>query len=468
MKAIVRDDIISLNSFIAAEFKYKSYLELLMKAGNYCFLDQFKKLIPSGQTIIKGMLENNLIATENINKNYKYVYLTDTAMKYLYLKDSNIEYSNGEKNKISVVKVSKFPSEKQLLSSAYKFHLLAVGEEMIDKDSILKGLEDYIYLNEYRAIREKYDKWFNKNNDGLKKKREELQKSYNKISDLKKIICGINKDIFNIKIEINEINELKIKRQEIQAEIQKQTTEKRLFRDGTKELDLNLNNINLLINEVEKRLSTKNNAIKNYEYYFCEKEMSNKNVKAKLDDFEKQFNNVVNNEKEITIPYFKKSKRVFENIYNISKIISRIKDNTLEFMILDLGNLKTAFGYFKLVNKINELNLGYKSIKIIIYSYAEHRALNLNKEFLDADKKKKSALDTLRNYNSRVNEYDTGQRPDFFIKANKIYDSIPDFEVEIRSDFYYMGRYKEIVTSGTKSIKRKDKKVIDELIANLQ
>ena len=88
MKSIVRDDIISLESFVAAEFKYKYYLETLMKSGNYCFLDQFKRFIKNGQAFVNGMIEHNLLALENINKNYKYIYLTDTAMKYLYLRDS--------------------------------------------------------------------------------------------------------------------------------------------------------------------------------------------------------------------------------------------------------------------------------------------------------------------------------------------------------------------------------------------
>lgn len=468
MKATVRDDIISLNSFVSAEFKFKFPLELLLKSGYYCFLDQFKKLIPSGQSIIKLMIENNLVATESINKNYKYVYLTDTAMKYLCLKDSQKDYSEIEKNRISVTKVNKYPSEKQLLSSAYKFHLLAASEEMIDRESIINGLEDYIYLNELKTTREKYNEWFDKNNDGLTKKREELLKSSNEINEFKKIICSINKDIFDTKIEINEVNELKKTRQDIQFEIQKQTTEKRLFKTGTPELDSKLNNINIAINEVEKRLLIKNSTIKNYNNYFSEKENSNKKVEIKLNNFEIQFNEVVKNRKEIAIPKFEKAKKVFENIYNISKIIARIKDNTLEFIIFDLGTLKPSFGYIKLINGINELNLGYKNIKIIIYSYAEHRALNLDKEFLVATKKKINARDTLKSYNSRVNEYDTGQRPEFYINANKIYDSIPDFTVEIRPDFYYMQSYKEFVTSGTKSIKRKDKIVIDELIEKLK
>jgi hypothetical protein len=145
MKAIVRNDIISLSSFVVAEFKYKEYLEMIMKAGNYCFLDQFKRFIESGQTIVNGMIENNLIATENINKNYKYIYLTDTAMKYLYLRDSDEDFLNIKKNRISVRNVEKNPTEKQLISSVYKFHLLAQGEELIDKESILKPIEDYIF-----------------------------------------------------------------------------------------------------------------------------------------------------------------------------------------------------------------------------------------------------------------------------------------------------------------------------------
>ncbi|NFA44470.1 hypothetical protein EXM65_18390 [Clostridium botulinum] len=420
MKAIVRDDIISLSSFVSAEFKYKCYLELLMKAGNYCFLDQVKRFIPSNQVILKGMTENNLISTENINKNYKYVYLSDTAMKYLCLKDSDKDYSDVEKNKISVVKVNKYPSEKQLFSSAYKFHLMVMGEELIDKVSILKSLEDYIYLKELKATKEKYNEWFKKNSEGIKKKKEELQSLSNELIDLKKIIYDINTDIFNAKPSNNESVELI------------------------------------------------NKTISKYNSYFSDKENKRITKEKEINNFEIKFNIVVKKNAEIVIPQVEKAKKVFENMYNISKIIARIKENTLEFIIFDLGTFKTALGYIKLINKINALNLGYKNIKIIIYSYAEHRALNLNKEFLDAAKKKRGALNTLKNYNLRINEYDTGQRPDFYVNANKIYDSIPDFEVEVRPDFYYMEAYKEYVTKGEKSIKKKDRKVISDIIEKLK
>lgn len=469
MKAIVRDDIISLNSFIVAEFKYKSYLELLMKAGNYCFLDQFKKLIPSGQTIIKGMLENNLVATENINKNYKYVYLTDTAMKYLCLKDSDKDYSDVEKNRISVMKVNKYPSEKQLLSSAYKFHLIVSGEEMIDKESVLNGLIDFIMLKEHGTTFEKYKEWFKHNSDGIKEKREDIKKTYDEINHFKKVICNINRYIFDTKTEIDEINELNRIKKDIELEIREFTENKGLiFRRGNAELNSKLSNIDSLINELNKRLLIKKNSIKNYNNYFSEKENINKNFEIKINEFERQFNEKLKNIEEKTMIKIEASRKIFENLYNISKVIARIKESTLEFIIFDIGTLKTAFGYIKLINKVNELSLGYENVKIIIYSYAEHRALNLNKEFCDVVKKRIKARDTLRTYNSRVNEYDNGQRPEFYINANKIYNSIPDFKIEIRSDFYYMGSYKEFITSGSKSIKRKDKKVIEELILNLK
>jgi len=134
MIAMVRDDIISLDSFVQAKFKYEKYLLLLKNAGNYCFLDQFKRLFEKGETIAKNMEELNLIKTETLNNNYKYIYLTDTAMKYIILKDDPKDYTSVVKNKISVLKVNKYPSEKVLMSSALKFELIANGKgQMIFK-----------------------------------------------------------------------------------------------------------------------------------------------------------------------------------------------------------------------------------------------------------------------------------------------------------------------------------------------
>ena len=110
-----------------------------------------------------------------------------------------------------------------------------------------------------------------------------------------------------------------------------------------------------------------------------------------------------------------------------------------------------------------------KWMKIIIYSYADYRAENMRKEFLSYDKKWANALESLQSYNARLEEfedYDEGYKTTFFVKANKVYDTIPKFELDVRRDFYYMNAYKEFVTNSTKSIKRKDKKSIDKLTTN--
>jgi hypothetical protein len=59
-------------------------------------------------------------------------------------------------------------------------------------------------------------------------------------------------------------------------------------------------------------------------------------------------------------------------------------------------------------------------------------------------------------------------KSDFYIAAEKVYSNTPEFEVETRDDFFYMKSYKELISSSTKSIKRKDKEAIDNLIKSLK
>lgn len=167
-----------------------------------------------------------------------------------------------------------------------------------------------------------------------------------------------------------------------------------------------------------------------------------------------------------TIPEVEKIKKIFENFYNISKVIARIKDDNLEFIILDTGNLKTAFGYLKQINSLKDLNLDFKEIKIIIYSYAEHRAFNLYNEFIKAKSQKEKALNTMKSFNKKTKN--AMKKSDFYIAANKVYDSTTDFEVEYKDTFFYMKGYMSVISNGNKSIKRKDKEAIDNLIEKLK
>jgi hypothetical protein len=470
MKALVRDDIISLDSFVAAEFKYKSYLELLMKAGNYCFLDQFKNLIKSGQTIIKGMEENNLIATENLNKNYKYVYLTDTAMKYLYLRDDEKDYSDVTKNRISVKKVNKNPTEKQLLSSAYKFHFLANGEKLIDKESIMKSLENFILKKLNNADRESYDKWYKANQGKIEKIKNKISSLKDEKENFKNIILKFSEEekkeeeLLNASPEYDIYMDLDPKIKEIEKEIEEKS--KTTLKIGVKDLKLELGKIKPIQDEVYKRLLIKNRAVKKYNKAIDD--FNDKiDVKEKeLTETEEIFNKITKSVNEKTIPKIKEVQKVFANLYDISKIIVRIIDNNLEFIILDTGNFKTAYGYLNQINKIKELNLEFKEIRIIIYSYAEHRAQNLYNEFIKARNEKIRAQKTMREFNEKTdNAYN---KSDFYKAAKKVYNNTPDFEIEIKDDFLYMKKYMEFISGSTKSIKRKDKKAIADLAERLK
>lgn len=468
MRRMVRDDIIALDSFVAAEFKYNFYLELIWKSGNYCFLDQFKKLIPSGSTIIKGMIEKRLIATENINKNYKYLYLTDTAMKYLYLKDSEIDYSDLQKNKISVMKVSKYPSEKQLFSSAYKFELLLKGEKMIDKISVLGALEDIIIKQKLGFTKKEYNEWFDRNNIYINR-HDEIIKEKEKKNEIARIVCSINQDIFSTENIKNEYRKLIREKSQAENEIKEINESKTIFnKSKIKILNDKIEKIDIELKQVNNQLTIINNTIRRYNNEMSRRNDNINKLEKSICEAEQQFKDRVNEYDEKIAPEMKKCRKIFENLYNISKVIARINNNILEFIIFDCGTLKTALGYFKLINNIKELKLDYINIKIIIYSYSEKRSINLYNEFMEACEKKNKALNTIKAYNSRVNQYDTGQRPDFYINANKIINSTPDFVLEVRDDFYYMEKYKECATAGTKSIKRKDKKAIESLIEKLK
>lgn len=476
MKAIVRDDIISLDSFVAAEFKYKKYLEIIKVSGNYCFLDQFKKLVPKGQSIVNGMIKNNLIATENINKNYKYIYLTDAAMKYLYLKDSDEDFSEVTKNRISVKKISKNPTEKQLLASAYKFHLILGGDKLIAKESILKNLEDYIYIKSINVNREKYLEWVKESEDQLKKHKDEFDKFKNQFDKRKNVIVDLFKetDILAIGNKENELQMLKSQYKEIEKNIE--TKEKGLNKFGLGDLYQQKEIVELKIKFIESELLLKSKIKMNYERNLLEIKHKQDKERSSYNDLNNKVSNIKKIVKELTSVELTpgectpgelaKAYREFEKLYDISKIIVRLKGKTLEFIILDTGNFKTAYGYLKKVNELNSLKLGYEKVKIIIYSYAEHRSSNLYKEFMKVRKDKEKNLETIREYNLQTdNNY---YKPEFYLKAEKYYDNTPEFEIEVRDDFFYIGKYKSIVSSGDKSIKRKDRKAIDQLIENLK
>ncbi|MBU3134531.1 hypothetical protein KPL40_19135 [Clostridium gasigenes] len=465
MKAIVRDDIITLSSFVDAEFKYKYYLELLQKVGNYCLLDQFKTLVDGGPHIIKSMQESNLISTEYLNTTYKYIYLTDAAMKYLELRDSEKDFSEMKKNMISVTKIKKNPSQKQLFSSAFKFHLLINGDN-IDKASILNEFEDCLYKQSFKKSKEYINKHFENDNIQI----ETLNKNIDKEVDKVNIKINFYNNMINSS-EINFTNEDYNKRNELKSSKNKLTKEleqakSKFVKVGVKDLEYK---IQIVDNEM-KYLDIKE---KNFED--INKVLNNETEKMKnnIKKFKEEINKRIKNRniakkhiEEILNVRYENVKKAISNLYDISKVIARIKGDTLEFIIMDTGSFKTAYGYLKQINSLKKLELPFKNIDIIIYSYADHRALNLYNEFERVKKEKEKSLKSMQEYNLKTKYSST--KSDFYIAAEKIVENTPDFNVEIKEDLYYMYKYISIISKLDKSIKFKDKKVIDDLALRLK
>lgn len=182
MTSIVRDDIIGLESFVDAEFKYKEYIEILAGCGGYCFLDQFERLIKddinyetneiiekrNGKYIAKKMEDAGFIKSEYFS-NYKYVVLTANALKYLYYRNVKRDFSDIPKNKIPIKNLSNKPSEKILFTSTMYFelamregayidtlflkenHIESLNQSLkIDNEIEIKKLESYLIKHHER------------------------------------------------------------------------------------------------------------------------------------------------------------------------------------------------------------------------------------------------------------------------------------------------------------------------------
>ncbi|MGL4874921.1 MAG: hypothetical protein ACRC30_09765 [Clostridium sp.] len=465
MKAVVRDDIITLSSFVDAEFKYKYYLELLQKAGNYCLLEQFKTLVVGGAHIIKSMQASNLVATEYLNTTYKYIYLTDAAMKYLELRDSEKDFSDMKKNSISVTKIKKNPSQKQLFSSAFKFHLLMNGDK-VDKASTLSEFEDCLYKQVFTKDKEYVNRYFENTNTQI----ETLIKNIDEETDKVNIKINFYNNMKNSS-EITFTNEDNNKRQELKSSKRKlskdlEEAKSKLVKLGVKDLEYQ---IQIIENQIE-HLDIKEKNFNDISQFFIsetqpmrdkiEELKENLNKKKEIRDKKKNYIEETLNDT------CEKVKKAISNLYDISKIIARIKGDTLEFIIMDTGSFKTAYGYLKQLKSLEKLELPYKNVDIIIYSYADHRALNLYNEFESVKKARVKALKSMNKYNLETNNSTT--KSAFYIASEKIYDNTLDFNVVIKDDLYYMNKYISIISKLDKSIKLKDKKVIDDLVLRLQ
>jgi len=198
MKREVRDDIIKLETFVDAEFKYKKQIDIIANCGGYCLVGQFKEHFEKegGYYLMKKMESAGLITTELFSNSYKYIKLTTSALKYFYYRDDQKDYSDLPKNKIPVPKnMSKPPSEKVIYTSILYFELYHLeGLQVYLKDGHVQFLEEELkkndYIKEINESKRKIPKY-----NFLIKHYERTKDKYKVYSDINE---NINKEIKNM------------------------------------------------------------------------------------------------------------------------------------------------------------------------------------------------------------------------------------------------------------------------------
>lgn len=194
MKATVRDDIIGLDSYVDAEFKYKKYIEILYECGGYCFLEQFERhwKKDGGKYLAKKMEKAKLLKSDYYS-NYKYLRLADNALKYLKYRNDERNFTDVPKNKIAIQKLKKNPSEKVLFTSAMYFELTQFkdieGNIFLKKNKQIERLRNTFTLDNTPLIQEK-----EKHLENLKIKLDQYNFSIDKFADMYANAKGI-KDI---------------------------------------------------------------------------------------------------------------------------------------------------------------------------------------------------------------------------------------------------------------------------------
>ena len=156
-----------------------------------------------------------------------------------------------------------------MLSSAYKFHFLATGEELIDKESIMKSLENFIFKKLNNADREAYDKWYKINQEKIEEIKNEITSLKDEKENFKNIILKFNEEeekeleLLNASPEYDTYMDLDSEIKRIEKEIEEKS-QKTFMKTGLKDLNLELDKIKPLQDEVYKRLTIKNKAIKKF------------------------------------------------------------------------------------------------------------------------------------------------------------------------------------------------------------
>lgn len=195
----IRDDVIKLESYVVATFKYDELLTILCEVGGYCLLQQLKEQYgeTKAKRIVKELEEYKLIGTDYYS-NAKYIYVTQSSLKYLANKENISQVVNTK-----LKNIDKMPAEKVLIQSILKYQI----ETEIPEIPFVKR-QLYIELLQEKLLKIKNIK-FN-SIDNIKESKKKYQ---NKKEDLMKFISLIENYDNNVNVK-NIIQTSKNKYQE--------------------------------------------------------------------------------------------------------------------------------------------------------------------------------------------------------------------------------------------------------------
>lgn len=358
MKAIVRDDIVKLETFVDAEFKYKKYLEILAGCGGMCFIEQFEKHFEDdGGYYLKRKMEKAKLIDTAFFSNYKYIKLTPTAFKYLHYRYDEKDYSNISKSKIPPAKtLPKRPTEKVFYTSMINFELY----HKIKKDFFIKEKHIELLENFFKSlINEKIDK--------LKEKIKYNQKLKENYTFVNKAMSGN---------EINSVNSLLVnKHNSLEKQIEELKKETGLV--GVNPTKKAQEKIEICENEMKDIFSIYQKNKKNIDLLANLEEKANdlqgktKNLRCEIKKLEEEL---------------KKADEIIDkmiSIRDISKLILTIENNTLHVYSAYLIYPKTS--YFQIIsdlldmlkkhNKDSNFKVNIKKISFHIFSVFNSRMM---------------------------------------------------------------------------------------------
>lgn len=421
MKAVVRDDIIELHSFVAAKFKYEKYLFEIYDAGNYCFMDQFCRFYKNGPYLIKCMQEYNLVEVKTLNTKYNYILLTQTAMKYLKLKDDPKDFSDLSKNQINVTRVNINPSTKVLITSALKYDLILNSYNFAISNKMIYNLIEN-YLKTFNFIDD---------SEGCNSSLQELKELYNSKFKEYQILKSLfsNSEFDFLKMSVEDIIEL-------------------------------YNSDKLRYSYLEMMISK----IKDFNIQFSD-------IKKQVDEYRKRLEW---NENHPLKNQAREIQRKLQNYYDKSKLLFEYNNFVLTMYILDTSNFKSVWQYMSFVKELQQTGLKYKYLDIVVVSYSETRAQYLKGEFekalsasLKADRKMK-IFETEKKLNRNYRKQWKYEPPRIYLEAEKIYNQLRGLRtISIYDKAFYMSGYMYFTDTGLEYLKDKDALAIEKIINDL-